>query len=119
MQVRFTKLKGVNINLFKGNTIRDMELIQPDVAVAGQIYTVPTEDSMIITASPIKGSIFGSYEWEYWIDGEEYGEWESRFNSLFKQGKYGDEMLIISAVCAGLFVCLILCCVCYCCRLCC
>ena len=45
---------------------------------------------MIILTLPIKGSKFGSYEWEYWIDGTPYGEWEKRYNTLFKEGKYGD-----------------------------
>ena len=33
MQVKFTKLENVDINLYKGETIYNMELLQPDVAV--------------------------------------------------------------------------------------
>ena len=50
---------------------------------------------MIITVIPIKGQYNGFYEWEFWVEGEEYSGLEKNYNSLFREPENGETLLII------------------------
>ena len=104
MKVRFTKIDKVNINLYQGNSIRNMTLIQDAVALQGQTYELPEGQEMIITVVPQRGKYYGRYEWEYWVDGEPYGYLERKYNEFFKKSKNGDVFLAISITCAALLI---------------
>ena len=84
LKVKFTKIKTVNVNIWKGTSLRDMEPFQPGPIEVDKIILVPEGDNFIITAYPEFASMSGGYEWEYWIDGVPYDEYELKYNQLFR-----------------------------------
>ena len=74
---------------------------------------------MVVVAFPDNKSSKTKFEFDFWIEGEEFPIYEHYYNEYIAQNPNGDVMLIIVSVCVGLVLCIILCCAFFCIRACC